>query len=122
LPRGFHSRVCLIHRGPIRSNANGACRGHLDHCRPTGESDFSTTSVLTDVLSRVITLWSGDVVIDLADAEFIDSSTVGVLAAAQQSLDRQQRELTFRSPSRLAARVLQVFGLSDLIEAGGAQG
>ena len=82
-----------------------------------GESDFSTTSVLSDVLSRVITLWSGDVVIDLADAEFIDSSTVGVLAAAQESLDRQQRKLTFRSPSRLAARVLQVFGLSDLIEA-----
>jgi anti-anti-sigma factor len=81
-----------------------------------GESDFCTISVLSDVLSRVLTMRSGDVVIDLADAEFIDSSPVGALAAAQQSLDRQHRQLTFRSPSRLAARVLQVFGLSDLIE------
>jgi hypothetical protein len=34
----------------------------------------------------------------------------------EQLLDRRGRALTFRSPSRLAAHVLDVFGLTDLIE------
>ena len=81
-----------------------------------GEADLSTRPALSDVLSRVIADRVGDVVIDLAAAEFIDSSTVHALALAQQMLDRQSRKLGVRSPSRLAVRVLEVFGLSDLIE------
>jgi anti-anti-sigma factor len=82
-----------------------------------GEADSSTTAVLSDALSRVIASQAGDVVIDLAEAEFIDTATVRVLAAALQLLDRQGRELTVRSPSRLAARVLDLFGLAYLVEA-----
>jgi len=82
-----------------------------------GEWDFSTRPVLSDVLSRVIALPAGDVVIDLAQAEFIDSATVRVLAVAWQWLDRRGRALTFRSPSSPAAKVLHLFGLTDLIEA-----
>jgi anti-anti-sigma factor len=81
-----------------------------------GEWDLSSRQVLSEALSRVIALPSGDVVIDLAEAKFIDTVTVRVFAASQQMLDRHGRKLTFRSPSRLAARVLDVFGLSDLIE------
>jgi anti-anti-sigma factor len=82
-----------------------------------GEGDSSTTAVLSDALSRVIASQAGDVVIDLAEAEFIDTATVRVLAAGLQLLDRQGRKLTIRSPSRLAARVLDLFGLADLVEA-----
>jgi hypothetical protein len=47
---------------------------------------------------------------------------VRVLTMAQQMLDRQGRTLSFRSPSRLATRMLDLFGLTELIEAsGGAQ-
>ncbi len=81
-----------------------------------GEADMSTTSVPSDAMSWVIASRTGDVVIDLAELEFIDSATVHVLADAQQLLERVGRTMTFRSPSRLAARVLDVFGLSDLIE------
>jgi len=80
-------------------------------------TDVSTRPVLSDVLSRVVALGAGDVVIDLAEVTFIDTATARVLATVQQLLDRQDRGLAFRSPSRLAARVLQVFGLTDLIEA-----
>ena len=52
----------------------------------------------------------------MADAEFIDTAIVRVMATALQLLDRQGRKLTVRSPSRLAARVLDLFGLADLIE------
>lgn len=81
-----------------------------------GEADISTRRTLSDVLFEVIASRNGDVVIDLAETTFIDTAIVRTLANGQQLLDRQGNKLTFRSPSRLAARVLQVFGLADLIE------
>ncbi len=82
-----------------------------------GGTDVATKPVLCDVLSRVVASAGGDVVIDLGAATFIDIATARVLATAQQLLDGQNRQLTFRSPSRLAARLLHVFELTDLIEA-----
>jgi anti-anti-sigma factor len=80
------------------------------------EADVSTRPALADVLSRVIAHGAGDVVIDLAPVTFIDTATVRALATCQQLLDRAGRALTFRSPSRLAVRVLDLFGLTDQIE------
>jgi len=85
-----------------------------------GEVDFSAAPVLSEALSRVIVLRSGDVVIDLAELEFLDTAAVRVLMAGEHMLDREDRRLILRSPSRLAARVLQLFGLSDHTEANGA--
>jgi anti-anti-sigma factor len=83
-----------------------------------GEADASTREVLSHALSRVVAAFdAGDVVIDLAGAEFIDTGSVRALAVCQQLLERDGRRLTFRSPSRLAVRVLGLFGLTDLIEA-----
>jgi anti-anti-sigma factor len=81
-----------------------------------GETDLSTRPALADVLSRVIAWRSGDVVIDLAEAAFVDTATVRALAMGQRLLDQHGRRLTFRSPSRLAAQVLQLFDLTPLIE------
>lgn len=81
-----------------------------------GEADFSTTSVLSDALSRVIALCAGDVVIDFAELEFMDTATCRILVGARQLLDRQGRTLIVRSPSALASRVLHFFGLADLID------
>jgi anti-anti-sigma regulatory factor len=80
-------------------------------------TDVSTRPALCDVLSRVIAVGAGDVVIDLAEATFIDTSTGRVWATARQLLDDQDRRLTFRSAGRLAEQVLHLFGLADLIEA-----
>ena len=81
-----------------------------------GDVDFSTASVLSATLSRVIVLRSGDVAVDLAQLEFIDTAGVRVLMACRQMLDRDGRSMTLRSPSSLAARILRVFALSDLVE------
>jgi len=86
----------------------------------SGEWDVSNRRVLADVLARVIASGTGDVVIDLAEAEFIDTAIGRALAVGCQWLARRGRTLRFRSPSRLAARVLGGLGLTDLIEA--AQG
>jgi anti-anti-sigma regulatory factor len=65
----------------------------------------------------VVASRAGDVVIDLAEVDFINTATVLAFAEGQQLLYRRGRKLTFRSPSRLAARLLDLFELSDLIEA-----
>lgn len=83
-----------------------------------GEADCSNTDVLADTLARVIVLSAGDVVVDLTDAKFIDTGSGRVLAVSRQLLDRGGRALAFRAPSRLAVRVLDLFGLTELIEAG----
>jgi anti-anti-sigma factor len=81
-----------------------------------GEADVSTRPALCEVLCRVIALRCGDVVIDLSRSTFIDSAIVRALAAAHELLDGEGRRLTFRSPSMPAVRVLDVFGLTGLIE------
>ena len=81
-----------------------------------GEADISNRRVLSEVLARVVASEAGDVVIDLAETTFIDTAAGRVLATGHQLLDRDGRKLTFRSPSRLAARVLDLFGLTDSIE------
>jgi anti-anti-sigma factor len=81
-----------------------------------GEADLAARALVSDALSRVIGSHTGDVVVDLAEVEFIDTAIVRVLADAQRFLDHHGRALTIRSPSRLATRVLNLFGLTDLVE------
>jgi anti-sigma B factor antagonist len=85
---------------------------------PRGEADFFTSPALLDVLSQVIDLRAGDVVVDLGAVDFIDSAAVPIVARARHSFADRGRKLTFRSPSRVAARLLDLFGLSDYIEVG----
>lgn len=81
-----------------------------------GEADAFTLPVVVDVLSRAIAASDGPVVVDLAETDFIDTRTVSALARAWQFLNDRGRMLTLRSPSRVAARVLGVLGLSHLVE------
>ena len=64
-----------------------------------GDADLSARSLLSDVLSLVIATRAGDVVIDLSELGFIDSSCTEVFAVSQEWLDRQGRALSFRRPS-----------------------
>ena len=79
--------------------------------------EASSAQLLIDSMSAMIEWSVGDVVVDLTEVEFIDIASVRVLDEARQLLWREGRYLRFRSPSRLAAMVLGLFGLTDLIEA-----
>ena len=81
-----------------------------------GEADLGTAPTLTDVLIDVIARQAGDVVVDLSQADFIDSATVRVFARAGRFLAERYRRLTIRSPSRSAVRVLTIHDLFHLIE------
>lgn len=80
------------------------------------ESDTSTRWIVSHVLLRVMADRTGDVVIDLSESTFIDPAIVRTMASVQRFLQSRDRTLTFRSPSRLAARLIQAFGMAALIE------
>jgi anti-anti-sigma factor len=82
-----------------------------------GEADASTRPVLCDALARVIARSVGDVLIDLTEVSFIDIGTGRILAIARRLLEENDRRLGLRAPSTVAQRVLQMFEMTDLIEA-----
>lgn len=86
-----------------------------------GEADNATVPTLMEVVVEVIEAQAGDVVVDLSQADFIDSATVRALARAGQLLAARDRRLTVRSPSRLAARVLTIHDLFHLVESAPAR-
>lgn len=81
-----------------------------------GEADLFTLPVVVGVLTSVIADHDGPVIVDLAHTAFIDTGTIRAIARAWKFLDDRDRRLTVRSPSRVAIRMLGLFGLTPLIE------
>ena len=76
-----------------------------------GEQDMSTATDIAEALAAAGAAGHGDVVVDLSDVQFLDSTVITVLAREQHALRRQDRALMLRSPSRFARRLLDVCGL-----------
>ena len=55
-------------------------------------------------------------VIDMADVTFMDSSGLRVLIELNQRVTEAGTSLTVRAPSRAVERIIEISGLSDLIE------
>lgn len=82
-----------------------------------GEHDLSTVPELSAALTQAITLDDFDVVVDLADVEFVDASIVGVFLRARELLRARSRCLVFRSPPLCVRRVLELCDNEDLLAA-----
>ena len=103
------------HRTPIAGLAATVSReGAVTVVAFRGEADRATLQVVEDALCDVITDGDGDVVVDLAQMEFIDSAALRAILRARETLEPSGRHLTLRSPSRIAGRLLGVFGLGHL--------
>ena len=63
-----------------------------------------------------VALGRDDLVIDLSDVTFMDASTVRVLAHARTVLRHHNRALVLRDPSSCARRLIELCGLTDLVE------
>ena len=81
-----------------------------------GDVEVSTALLLADALAAALTDRVRDVVVDCTDVVFMDLASVRIFDAARQLLAREDRTLIFRSPSRYVALVLNIFGLTGLIE------
>ena len=83
----------------------------------TGELDVLTARKLMPQLDDIVRRQTGDAVIDLSRAEFIDSFGLTVLLGTQRRLERQGRSITVicgEGPVRRAiefARLLEPLGV-----------
>jgi anti-anti-sigma factor len=83
---------------------------HLD-----GELDPHTAPMLTEEVDRLAEAGSLDIVLDLSRLAFIDSSGLRVVISAHREMADRGGQLTLRSPSDTAQRLLEITGLVDHI-------
>jgi anti-anti-sigma factor len=81
-----------------------------------GELDSASLNSLVRQFDEAIAHADADVVVDLADVQFIGAAWIGTLVRSRAVLRAQDRDLTLRSPSRVVNRLLDLCGLSYLIE------
>jgi anti-sigma B factor antagonist len=76
-----------------------------------GEIDAHTCADLAAALEPLP--GSGDVRIDMAGVQFMDSSGLRVLLEAHQRADAAERKLLIDRPSKSVFRIIEISGLSD---------
>ncbi len=79
-----------------------------------GEHDLSTQPSLSEEIERVAAA-GGPVIIDLTDADFIDSSILRVLASTAVEESVGPRVAVVIPPGREATRILRVTGIASLL-------
>jgi anti-anti-sigma factor len=82
-----------------------------------GEHDMATVGLLADALSKAIFIDDADLIVDLGGVTFIDAATIGVVIRARNILRPHARNLTMRRPQPCAARLLDLCGLTCLLDA-----
>jgi anti-sigma B factor antagonist len=76
-----------------------------------GELDLAMAPELRGCLHRLLDDGATDLVVDLTDASFVDSTILGVLVGAQQRLNRAGRRLTLVCSREAILRVLRLTSL-----------
>src|SRR5215207_2325769 len=79
-----------------------------------GAIDLAAAPHLRERLDAVVGTTTGDVVVNLADVTFLDSTGLVVLVAAQRQLNETGRRLVLRNPSRFVHRVLELAGVAEV--------
>jgi anti-anti-sigma factor len=81
-----------------------------------GEQDIATLFVLADTLANVIAADDADVTVDLSGVTFMSTATVDELIRDRNLLLDQSRNLTLRSPSKCARRLVDFYGMAGFVE------
>lgn len=77
-----------------------------------GEIDAHTAPVLLEHLDP-LPLGDGDIVLDIAGVDFMDSSALRVLIEAHDRATAAHRRLVLHSPSTAVRRLFEVSGLAE---------
>lgn len=81
-----------------------------------GEVDVYTAPQLRERLYGVVGDGATRVVLDLSAMTFIDSTGLGVVVGALKRLRESGGDLLLRSPSRSTRKVLEITGLTRIVE------
>ena len=90
-------------------------KGSARVVRASGEVDVVTAPLLRDRLNGAVNEGSGDVVVDLAEVTFMDSTGVAVLIGARNGLRGTDRKLLLRNPTAPVRRVLEMLALAEVL-------
>jgi anti-sigma B factor antagonist len=82
----------------------------------TGDVDLATIGDLRRSLRGVIDQALGDVVLDLSNVTYMDSSGLSVVLETRDVLQRNGRALIVANPSAQVATILKLCGLTDHLE------
>ncbi len=83
-----------------------------------GDHDASNVVALRETVAKALALEDADFVIDLSEVEFLGAATVGVIIRTAELLRGRNRALAVRAPSLRARRILDLCGLTDLVDLG----
>jgi anti-sigma B factor antagonist len=100
----------------MQIQASGVEGGHVVRAR--GEIDVSTAPRLAEALVQFA---NGSVTVDLTGVTFLDSSGCSALIAAHNHLERRGSHLYVRGADGMVLRVLELMGLSRLLNLDGDQ-
>jgi anti-sigma B factor antagonist len=80
-----------------------------------GEVDIATADQLWAALIEALTAWTGQVVVDFAGVNFLDSQGIATLLRVHKDCDFDPGRLTVRSPQTQARRVFELTGLDRIL-------
>jgi anti-sigma B factor antagonist len=78
-----------------------------------GELDAYSAPRLENQISKLLSESVDEVVLDLSDTGFLDSSGLRAILSAHRRLAESDRRLQLRSPSEAVTRLLEITGLTD---------
>lgn len=82
----------------------------------TGEIDLGTVDILRNAVTDALQADSSDLIIDLDEVSYIDSTGLGVLVGTYKRLADRQRSLTVRCSKPQVLRLFEITGLTGLFE------
>ena len=78
-----------------------------------GELDAYSAPALEDHVARLLADDARNIVLDLSETAFLDSSGLRAILTAQRRLSNADGQLTLRAPSEPVSRLLEITGLTD---------
>lgn len=82
----------------------------------SGELDLSTASEMRDHLYALLARGTTQLTVDVTGLTFIDSTGLGVIVAVLKRAREAGGNLTLKGPNRSARKVLDISGLSRIID------
>jgi len=83
--------------------------------RLVGDIDMSSWARLDQVYADVVAAGPAPVTVDLSDATFVDSTTLGFLARLHQHVTSNGHALLVESPTRVVSRAIEICGLDRVL-------
>jgi anti-sigma B factor antagonist len=93
-----------------------ATDGHAHVVAASGELDVQAAPAVRDLLVQLIELGVTDLVVDLSEATFIDSTVLGVLTGRQRQVEAARGSLTLVASQPQVLRTIDIAGMRRLFD------